>query len=98
MRALGLAVACAAICAGYLLHINRRLDGAPLVGKTTMQALHYAQFGEPAAVLQMMESAVPSFRSWEVLIEVNGLVLFEFRPFKTSSAATDRYMRRHSTL
>jgi NADPH:quinone reductase-like Zn-dependent oxidoreductase len=59
-----------AVAIGYGLHLNQSLDGAAVVGKPMMHAIHHAKYGEPADVLEMIDAPVPSYRSWEVLVEV----------------------------
>mmetsp|Transcript_2127 Transcript_2127/g.5243 ORF Transcript_2127/g.5243 Transcript_2127/m.5243 type:complete len:392 (-) Transcript_2127:223-1398(-) len=61
---------CLAIMIGLGAHLNQAVHGSDIVGKKTMRAIHFARYGEPKDVLQMEEVGVPSYRSWEVLVEV----------------------------
>jgi alcohol dehydrogenase len=60
-----------AIVVGFgIHHMNQSLDGAVIVGQKTMHAIHFDKHGAPSAVLEMVEVPVPSYRTWEVLVEV----------------------------
>jgi NADPH:quinone reductase-like Zn-dependent oxidoreductase len=60
-----------AVAFGYGIQLNQSEPGSSAVGKQTMRTIHYTEYGEPSDVLSMIEVPVPTYRSWEVLVEVH---------------------------
>ena len=72
MGAIGyVSTALLAVACGYIVHLNQSQPGSAVVGKQTMRTIHFAEYGNPSDVLSMVEVPVPSYRSWEVLVEVH---------------------------
>jgi hypothetical protein len=61
---------------GKVTRWNVAESSAPHVGKETMQAISYTDFGTPGAVLEMIDSTVPVFRSWEVFCPSTDVLSF----------------------
>jgi hypothetical protein len=70
-----LVTVCLAAAIGYTLHVNHARSGASAVGKSRMKAIYHKQFGPVDDVLEMAEFPLPSYRSWEVLVEVHAASL-----------------------
>eukprot|EP00930_Biecheleria_cincta_P046526 TRINITY_DN32092_c0_g1_i1.p1 TRINITY_DN32092_c0_g1~~TRINITY_DN32092_c0_g1_i1.p1 ORF type:complete len:379 (-),score=61.85 TRINITY_DN32092_c0_g1_i1:359-1495(-) len=60
-----------AVAIGYFLYLNQALDAAAVLGKQTMRCIYFARYGAPSDVLEMVEVPMPSYRSWEILVEVH---------------------------
>jgi NADPH:quinone reductase-like Zn-dependent oxidoreductase len=55
--------------------VNQSEDGAVVVGKEKMHAMHFEKYGTPSEVLLKSELPIPYYRSWEVLVEVHAASL-----------------------
>lgn len=64
-------LAVCAVAIGYLVRFNQAQDSSAALGKYTMRAVHHAEYGAVSDVLRMSDVPVPTYRSWEVVVEVN---------------------------
>jgi len=61
---------------GYgISRVNQTNNGAAIVGSDTMRGVYFDDYGAPSDVLHMVDLPVPTYRSWEVLVEVHAASL-----------------------